>query len=315
MKIKNILVVNAVLILLLLAACGVLNPAAQAAAAPTAVVLPATGVQYYFVSDKLLLPTTQAQTEMYALNVDGDAQGQVDNKFGDLLTLLLSAAPSLELQSNLDQAVTAGQLVSLHVMKTDDPSADSNVSWSIFQGQMPQSPPIFDGADNLMIDSASPVNLPINGSLTGGHFSGGPGTSRIKIFLMDQTVDVNLVGIRLETDVSSAGCANGKMGGGVTVDEFRGTVLPAIAAGLNQIIKVNDAVSSTLLQAFDSDNNGSITTDELEGNPILMIAISPDLDLFDASGNFNPNQDGVKDSYSLGIGFTCVPAVFTAPEN
>jgi hypothetical protein len=46
---------------------------------------------------------------------------------------------------------------------------------------------------------------------------------------------------------------------------------------------------------------------------VLMVAGSPDLDLLDASGKFNPGQDGVKDSYSMGLGFTCVPAKFTAP--
>ena len=41
--------------------------------------------------------------------------------------------------------------------------------------------------------------------------------------------------------------------------------------------------------------------------------ISSDLDLLDASGKFNPRQDGVKDSLSVGLGFTCVPATFTTP--
>jgi hypothetical protein len=124
---------------------------------------------------------------------------------------------------------------------------------------------------------------------------------------------VDLIGVRLEADLSAKGCANGKLGGGVTVGEFRGKLLPAIADGLNQIIKTDKAVANTLLQAFDSDQNGTITVQELENNPLLMIAISPDLDLLDASGKFNPGQDGVKDSYSIGLGFTCVPATFTAP--
>ena len=33
----------------------------------------------------------------------------------------------------------------------------------------------------------------------------------------------------------------------------------------------------------------------------FMIAITPDMDLLDASGAFNPGQDGVKDSYSVGV--------------
>ena len=52
-----------------------------------------------------------------------------------------------------------------------------------------------------------------------------------------------------------------------------------------------------------------------ENNILPKLAISPDLDLLDASGKFNPRQDGVKDSLSLGLGFTCVPATLTVPGN
>ena len=315
MKMKNVFVINAGLILLLLAACSALKPPATATQlAPTAEVQPATGVQYHFVTNKLLIPTNQEQTQAFALNVDGDPQQKLDNKFGELLTLLTSASPSLKLQSTLDQAVNAGQLVTLHVVKADDPLNDSSVSWSIFLGQKTKSAPKFDGSDKFLPDPASPAS-PIVGSLTKGHFSGGPGSARVQMYLLTQPVEVDLIGVRLEADLSANGCTNGKLGGGVTVEEFRGKLLPSIADGLNQIIKVDKAVANTLLQVFDADRNGTITVQELENNPLLMIAISPDLDLLDASGKFNPGQDGVKDSYSVGLGFTCVPAAFTAPGN
>jgi hypothetical protein len=133
------------------------------------------------------------------------------------------------------------------------------------------------------------------------------------MFLLGQPIDAEMIGVRLEADVNTQGCTNGKLGGGITVEEFRGKLLPAIANGLNQIIKIETNGANTLLQVFDSDQDGTITVQELESNPLLMLAISPDLDLLDASGNFNPNQDDVRDSYSLGLGFTCVPATFTAP--
>jgi hypothetical protein len=314
MRTKKIFVaVNAGLILLLLlTACAALKPT-PTQPAPTAEVPPATGIQYHFVTNKLLVPTTQAQTQEFALNVDGDSQQKLDNKFGEMLTLLTSAVPGLELQPTLDQAINTGQVVSLHVVKADDPLNDPSVSWSIFLGQKTQSAPSFDGSDKFLLDSAMPANSPIVGSLVNGHFTGGPGMTRVQMFLLGQPVEVDLMGVRLEADLSAKGCANGKLGGGVTVDEFRGKLLPAIADGLNQIIKTDKAVANTLLQAFDSDKNGTITVQELENNPLLMIAISPDLDLLDASGKFNPNQDGVKDAYSVGLGFTCVPATFIAP--
>ena len=124
-----------------------------------------------------------------------------------------------------------------------------------------------------------------------------------------------MIGVRLEADLSTQGCANGKLGGGVTVEEFRGKLLPAIANGLNQVITADQDAANTLLPVFDSDNNGTITVQELENNPLLMLAISPDLDLLDASGKFSPGQDGVNDSYSAGLGFTCVPVIFNIPED
>ncbi len=313
MKKNNVFVVASasLILLLLVAACNVIKP--TPAPTQTPAVPPATGVQYHFVTNKLLLPTTQALTQEFALNIDGDSQQNLDNKFGELLTLLTSASPGLDLQSTLDQEVSSGHLVSLHVVKADDPLNDLSVSWSIFLGQKTQSPPNFDGADKFTVDSAAPANTPIVGTLTNGHFTGGQGTARVQIFLLGQPVDVNLIGMRLEADTSATGCTNGKLGGGVTVEDFRGNLLPAIADGLNQLITANQDAANTLLPVFDADHDGTITTQELGNNPLLMIAISPDLDLMDGSGKLNSGQDGVKDSYSIGLGFTCVPATFTAP--
>lgn len=310
MKMKNVFAVS--LILLLLAACSSLKP--TPAPTPTPQVLDTTGVQYHFVTNKLLLPTTKEQREEFALNVDRDVNGRLDNRFGDLLTLLSSTGPRFELQSTLDQAVNTGQLVMLHVVKANDPLNDPSVTWTLFQGQNTQSPPNFDGSDTFTIDSASLSNSLIIGSLTNGYFSGGPGTARVQMFLLGQLVEVDLIGVHLEADFSMQGCANGKLGGGLTVDEFRSKLLPTIADGLNQIIQTDSGAATTILKAFDTDHNGTITVQELEKNRLLKIAISPDLDLLDASGNFNPDQDGEKDSYSVGLGFTCVPANFIAPE-
>lgn len=317
MKIKNVFVINAGMVLLLLASCSVLKPVAAPTSTPVptaTMALPATGTQYQYVTDKLLLPSTREQTEAYALNIDNDPKQKTDNKFGDLLTLLTSAAPDLEIQATLDQAVNAGQLVTLHAVQTDDFLNDPNVSWHIYLGQIAQTAPVFDGSDVFALDTKTPLNSPILGSLTNGHFVGGPGSTQVRILLLGQQVEVDLIGVRLEADFSADGCVNGKLGGGVTVEEFRSRLIPAIADGLNQLIQLNETAAEPLLQAFDSNKDKVITTQELESNPILMIAITPDLDLLDAAGEFNPGQDGENDSYSIGLGFTCVPANFVVPE-
>jgi len=312
MKRRNIVFAeSACLILLLLSGCGAQKPAP--APVPTEQASPTSGIEYQFVTNELMIPTTQAQAQAFGLNLDGDPQGTPDNLFGKLFTLFASMSPDIELQSSLDQTVSGGQLVSLHVVKADDPLNDPSASWSIALGQKTQSPPKFDGSDKFALDSTMPATPPLIGTITNGHFAGGPGTARVRMFLLGQFVDVSLIGVRLEADFSAGGCTNGKLGGGVTVDEFRSKLLPAITDGMNQMIQANQAATNTLLQTFDSDHDRSITIQELENNPLLMIAVAPDLDLLDATGNFNPNQDGVKDSYSVGLGFTCVPAVFPTP--
>lgn len=328
--IKNVLTVNTILVLLSLTACSALRPKPTLTPAPTqpeptattvipqtptAVIPPATRIQYYFVTNHLLIPTTREQTQAFALNLDGNPQHHAENLFGELLTLLTSAVPGLQLQWNVDQMINSGQLVTLHVVNVKDPLNDPNGSWSIFQGQKSQSAPRFDGSDKFMLDPAAPINTPIVGTLTNGHYSGGPGTARVQMVLLGQPVDVDLLGVHLETDVSPNGCANGILGGGITVDEFRTKLLPALTDGLNQMIKTDKSAAPSLLQAFDLDNNGTITIQELESNPVLMLVITPDLDLLDSSGKFDPGVDGVKDSFSLGLGFTCVPAAFPAPAN
>ncbi len=318
MKMKNtFLAVSASLVLLLLTACNAPAPQAMPSPVPTqpAVVLPSNTLipRYYFVTNKLLLPTTQAQTQAYALNIDEDPQGQPDNLFGNLLTMLVSAAPGLELQSTVDQAINSGQIVTLHALQANNLMNDPNASWSIFLGLTAPSAPSFDGADKFALDSATPANSQVIGSLTNGHFVGGPGAVRVRMVILGSPVAVNLIGVRLEADASEKGCFNGKLGGGITVDEFRSQLLPALTDGLNRIIKADKSIGNTILSVFDADQNGVISSSEIENNILLKLVIAPDLDLLDASGKFNPRQDGVNDSLSIGLSFTCVPATFAVP--
>ncbi len=58
-----------------------------------------------------------------------------------------------------------------------------------------------------------------------------------------------------------------------------------------------------------------IAIDELLANA-PEAEFAPDMDLLDAEGKFQEDpakRDGVKDSLSVGVGFTCVKASFTAP--
>lgn len=317
MKTKNVFLIYTSLVLVLLTACAgpTPEPTPTPTPIPTAEVPVDASVSFHFVTNKLMVPTTKEQTQTFALNLDGDSQQVTDNLFGSLITLLLSTSPELKLQPAVDEAVNAGQMLMLHVVQAGDPLNSPSASWSIFQGETSQSAPKFDGSDSFTVAPAAVLSDSlIPGSITNGHFAGGPGTARVQMALLGLPVEMDLIGVRLEADVSEAGCTNGKLGGGVAADEFRAILIPALVDGLNSVIEADKTAAGTILPVFDADQSGSISIAEVQNNVLLQLATSPDLDLLDASGNFNPRQDGVKDAISVGLGFTCVPAVFTAPE-
>lgn len=311
MKKKYAFLILTSLIALLVAACGAPTPAPTPTVTPTA--LPVS-VRYHFVTSKLLIPTTKDQADSFAINLDGDPQNTRDNLFGGLLTLLTSASPDLGVQSTVDQAINAGQIVTLHTLQTSDLSESANASWSVYLGHTAPSAPRFDGSDTFTVDSAGPVNSVLRGPIVKGHFSGGPGEVRAQLVVLGTTIDIGLIGVRLEADVSEKGCQNGRLGGGITVSELNSKVLPALAAGINQLSPAAKAAGGTLLTTLDANGDGTITGEELGQNVLVKLATTPDLDLLDASGKFNPRQDGVNDSMSVGLGFACAPATFTAPQ-
>ncbi len=107
-------------------------------------------------------------------------------------------------------------------------------------------------------------------------------------------------------------------------------VIPAVAAVLNAKITsdgqcstmctVANACSSQstqILDLFDTNHDCMITSAELSANSLVQAILMPDVDLLDASGNpcggtTGVTCDGVKESVSLGLGFTTQSAVFTA---
>jgi hypothetical protein len=310
--------VVSVLLATFLAACGTGSPPTAKPTLPPPVTPPEAApveTRHQFVTNTITVPMSQAQSLELALNLDDDSQGQTDNLLGRLFATFLDISPEFELQSTANEMIASGQAVMLHAVVANDLANDAEVHWSVLQGQA-SSPPRFDGSDIFTVDTSFAARSSmLPGSISNGHFSGGPGSARLQLVFLDVPIALDLIGVRLETDVYATGCTNGRIGGGIRQEDFLNSFLPAIAQGLNQTIAAEPAssFSQTVLTVFDGDGNGTIANDELQSNFLLNLATTPDLDLLDASGNFNPGQDGVRDSLSIGLGFTCVPASFNAP--
>jgi|GEM_PF-4057471 len=64
-----------------------------------------------------------------------------------------------------------------------------------------------------------------------------------------------------------------------------------------------------MLGVFDLDEDEAITLDEFRNSFIVESLLPPDVDVFDANGDYCQLCDGVEESMSVGIGFTEVPAL------
>jgi hypothetical protein len=301
---------------------------------------------HHFVSDTVIVPESSAQVRDLGLNIDGDANNRPDNAFGGILAALRQQ--NVDVQISVNDALASGRLVWLHDLQASSLVADPAASWRIYQGLASTTPPRFDGTDAFELDPTATTSDVIEGKIVQGQFEGGPGAATLLVAVGGGApMRLHLVGARLRARVSATGCSEGVLGGAITVEDLNQQVLPGLQELFNRRIGSdgpdglhpaacsaddmtcpvspagestscdsarNLCVSSaakTLLALFDSDKDGVIELDEIQNNTLVRALLAPDVDLFDATGMFNPLVDGVHDSLSIGVGFTCKPAAFT----
>jgi hypothetical protein len=132
---------------------------------------------------------------------------------------------------------------------------------------------------------------------------------------------LNLVGARMEVEVSATGLASGVVGGAITETERDDVLFPAIYMYIVSVVDDDcgagtctpDSPGETLVELFDSDGNNKVSYEEFTMSLLVSSLFASDVDLFDASGAFNPRTDGIKDSLSMGVGFSAVNATFVVP--
>ncbi|RMH39808.1 MAG: hypothetical protein D6689_15610 [Deltaproteobacteria bacterium] len=302
-----------------------------------------TGTDHKYVADSITMPANTNQAQQLGMDLDGDPQGRPDNALGQILSTL-SQQGDVGLQDSIDENIATGDLILLFNLKATALTTASDAGGWIYLGANPQPTPCTDPMNlatcgkhldgNGMFDVAadSPRNAVLHGNIVAGKFTGGPGRVTLELSLGDgDPVVLNLIGARIEVNASDTALTSGKLAGAVTQEELDNNVLPAIvdvmatsiaedcAGGTPPDCCMPDSTGETLVDLFDDCSDGSTTCDcqvsldELKNNDLISSLLSPDVDLLDASGKFNPRDDGVKDSLSLGVGFTAVGASFDIP--
>jgi hypothetical protein len=297
----------------------------------------ASGNYTHYATSTIKVGSKTADKDANGFDLDGD--GHVNNVLGQLL--ILATSQGVDIDGAIATALTNGEFVILQSLHGDTTTAAS-ATWQLYIGKAfvsPDKPNLTSGAGTFMIDTTKTAAAPLAGAVASGKFTTTtPGNLSLQLSLLEgsEPVTIALKSGRIEATLSSAGCS-GKIGGGILLTDLNNTLIPALADQLNtrlatdvevtcptagatcQAAKTAACCSSsnkTILGLFDMGCNGvgagdyMITADELRCPAgLIATALQPDVDLVNAQGQ--PGTDGVADSVSVGVAFTCTPPLTT----
>ncbi|MGZ3437916.1 MAG: hypothetical protein ACXVDD_00280 [Polyangia bacterium] len=274
----------------------------------------------------------------YALDLNGD--GRADNQFGNIYGAL--EGQNLGVQNDATQAVNSGQSLTLIDAYADDFSADACAASDV-EAADPMASPDFSGAGHFTVDAAA-VPGHFAGTFAAGTFSSlplpasaaTPVIMTLKLPLLGAIIGVPLVGAHAQyTRAADGTVTGGQLNGAIRNSDVQNILVPALAASLTAQVQVTPLSSRAMELLFLFDNGGKadptcvagtcknpdgtcaveadqkIDVCEVATSGLLQNVLAPDVQMFDANGNYQPSPDNThKDSLSIGLGFSAVPATF-----
>lgn len=280
----------------------------------------------YIVTD-LYIPISSAEAGTIGADLDGD--GDIDNKLGAIMSLLISNGAG-DPNPVLNNDIAQGDLVIPLRLYVDSFSGDATIMALSYEGAPTTTPPAFDGSDVVDVAAGSPTDIFLCGPYANGGVDVGPGQLLVPIPLLSQTVFVPLQQAKVIGPVTETAWTNVMVGGGVTEADVDQVILPALLVYFNGVMAADPfgATATTLMSMFDgncvdlggacagvvagvgdcADNQPTdvdpLTITELRCNALLSSALSPDVD---------SDADGVNDLLSVGFRIQAVSATINLP--
>jgi hypothetical protein len=284
---------------------------------------PASAATRGHALDLLDLPSSNAETSAYAIDLDGD--GNTDNQFGAVLVAMASNLGT-DIPASTQSDVAAGRVVHLIELRSSDAAFANDpaavATWYV--GQATAGAPLFDGSDTFRYDPAvEPARFVA--PLAGGSFvSANPVTTSapvglpLRLRIGAYPIELGLQGARLAFNVVPTGLVQGRVNGSISSEEIDAVFVPTLATSYNDIVQANPGSKEamTLLGLFDNaPEDGAISVAEVRDNSLFQSLLAPDVDIRDANGNYAPNPaNTTPDSLSFGFAFTAVVSTTLLPR-
>ena len=269
----------------------------------------ATATRHVYVDNAVLLPTTNTEAAAYARNLDGSPGP--DNGLGQFFATL--AAQGLDLTGMESGAVSSGQLIALNSLVTPSLANAKKATWQVKYGN-PTETPDFSGSGTFTVDPLAARSARIPAKIRNHHVSTAAANVPLTLDFGAGPATLSTVNTRIFATCSRKTCTGGRINGAIRETTLDDTLIPGLVALFQPIIVrdcptgyngcLDQSTGKSIEQLFDTDQDGTVTEQELLDNPLVQSILAPDLDLFDADGH--RGHDGVNDSLSFGIGFTAV---------
>lgn len=272
-------------------------------------------LSYHYVVNAITLPMSYTD-----FAVDLNADGSTENQFGNIVKTLLSQ--KIDAQASENSSIMKGEGLTLFSFKNSDPSftTDDGAAAVSYLAQN-MAMPNFGGGGMFTVDTTVPSGT-LAGPLASGQFLSTdpytlatPPTVWVRIGLSPGVaVNMPCVGARVRFKPAAGGLQMGQLNGGMKKTDIDAILVPGIRQSLDNIAHTMpcDTNCTNVLTTFDSNMNGTIELSEVQNNVLVINILKPDVQLFDANGNWKPTSPAVtKDSISFGVGFAAVPAVFS----
>lgn len=277
-----------------------------------------TGTHYQYVVDSLHFATTSTEATQLGANIDKDDNGRPDNAFGQVL-VAISGAAEFDLDEETTTLIDSGQILHLIDVQTTSTDQANGVGVTLLHGKDDDNDPSdnFSGEEVFGVDTAPGSGI-MAGFVNGGVVNVELGDVPLAVTFpgLDERFIVNLTHTTINATITEDGLS-GRLGGVISSKEYDEVVMPFLHAGLARIVSRDcpqgtceiASFGETVIQTFDRNDDGVLSYEELSESNLLKALLSPDLDLFAENGERCIRCDGVKESLSIGVGFTAVPAV------
>lgn len=287
--------------------------AVSAAAVFAAVAVSAKAPERGYVTSAMVIPSTN--TEARSIGRDMDHDGEADNQLGQVFAAL--ATQGMDFQGAQTASITAGDLLMLHSLRTPSFRKAKRATWQVLYAE-PTATPDFSGSGSFTV-SDDPPSPKLRAKVKKGHVTTSVGNIPVELATGGGIITLELTNAKVAAKCSKSGCSGGRITGALTTDELETSLAPQFGVQFTAIVTRDcpgpdktscaaDSSGKTLQSLFDSNDDLTISAEEILTSPLFQALFTPDLDLEKANGQ--PGQDGVADALSAGFGFTAVKGRF-----